>query len=93
MDFIIDIVISGGFYLPGTEEIPDFIPIFLINIVVPLAIFSVLYCAAQFISKIICNIFLKSMHHPFDTLSNVLFTWCTGESNKAFFLSKRWHNY
>ena len=39
---IIAIIITGGSYLPGTDEIPKFVPYLLIGIAVPLAIFSVL---------------------------------------------------
>jgi len=39
---IIAIIITGGFYLPGTEEIPEFVPFLLIGLAVPLAILSIL---------------------------------------------------
>jgi len=39
---IIAIGITGGFYIPGTEYIPKFVPSLLTGIAVPLAIFSIL---------------------------------------------------
>ena len=39
---IIAIVITGGFYYPGTEEIPEFLPLLLTALAVPLAVFSIL---------------------------------------------------
>jgi hypothetical protein len=38
----IAISITGGFYIPGTEEIPDFVPALLTGIAIPLAILSIL---------------------------------------------------
>ena len=39
---IIAIIITGGYYYPGTEEIPKFVPSLLTGLAVPLAICSVL---------------------------------------------------
>ena len=39
---IIAISVTGGFHIPGTEEIPRFVPNLLTGIAVPLAIFSIL---------------------------------------------------
>ena len=39
---IIAIIITGGYYYPGTETIPNFVSALLIGLAVPLAIFSVL---------------------------------------------------
>ena len=39
---IIAIGITGGFYIPGTEDIPRFVPSLLTGIAVPLAIFSII---------------------------------------------------
>lgn len=49
---IIAISVTGGFYIPGTEQIPKFVPYFLTGIAIPLAILSVLslvggICALQ----------------------------------------------
>ena len=38
---IIAFIITGGFFLPGTEEIPEFVSSLLIGIAIPLAILSV----------------------------------------------------
>ena len=39
---IIAISVTGGFYIPGTEAIPKFVPSLLAGIAVPLAILSIL---------------------------------------------------
>ena len=39
---LIAIVITGGFYIPGTEQIPKFVPSLLTGIAVPLAILLIL---------------------------------------------------
>lgn len=39
---IIAISITGGFYIPGTEQIPGFIPSLLTGIAIPLALLSIL---------------------------------------------------
>lgn len=39
---IIAISITGGFFIPGTDEIPEFLPSLLTGIAVPLTIFSIL---------------------------------------------------
>ena len=42
MGLIIAISVTGGFYIPGTEAIPDFVPALLTGIAIPLAILSIL---------------------------------------------------
>ena len=39
---IIAIGVTGGFYIPGTEEIPKFVPSLLVGMAIPLAILSIL---------------------------------------------------
>ena len=39
---IIAIGITGGFYIPGTEQIPEFVPSLSTGIAIPLAFLSVL---------------------------------------------------
>lgn len=39
---IIAIGVTGGFYIPGTEQIPRFVPFLLTGIAIPLAIVSIL---------------------------------------------------
>ena len=39
---IIAISVTGGFYIPGTEQIPKFVPSLLTGITVPLVILSIL---------------------------------------------------
>ena len=39
---IIAISVTGGFYIPGTEQIPKFVPSLLTRIAVPLAVLSIL---------------------------------------------------
>ena len=38
----IAISVTGGFYIPGTETIPGFVPSILLGIAIPLAVFSLL---------------------------------------------------
>ena len=39
---IIAISVTGGFYIPGTEQIPKFLPSLLTGIAIPLAVLSIL---------------------------------------------------
>ena len=42
LGLVIAIGVTGGFYIPGTEQIPKFVPSLLTGITVPLAILSIL---------------------------------------------------
>lgn len=39
---VIAISVTGGFYIPGTEQIPVFVPYLLTGIAIPLAVLSIL---------------------------------------------------